>query len=51
MLSGAGNGRPVRIALTAGQRRDDDGAHLLLVDIALGKQLLADTAYDADGYR
>ena len=45
-----GNGRPVRIALTEGQRSDDDGARVLLADHPVAKQLLADTAYDADWF-
>ena len=45
-----GNGRWVRIALTEGQRNDDDGAHFLLADPHVAKPLLADTAYDADWF-
>ena len=37
-----GKGRLVRIALTEGQRSDDDGAHMLLANLAVAKQLLAD---------
>ena len=43
-----GNVRRVRIALTEGQCSDDDGARVLLADHPVAKQLLADTAYDAD---
>ena len=46
-----GNGRPVRIALTEGQRSDDDGARVLVADLLVAKLLLADTAYDADWAR
>ena len=45
-----GNGHPVRIALTEGQRSDDDGARVLLADHPVAKQLLADTAYDAEWF-
>ena len=45
-----GNGRPVRQARTKGQRSDDDGARVLLADLPVAKQLLADTAYDADWF-
>ena len=45
-----GNGCRVRIALTKGQRCDDDGARVLLAIFAVAKQLLADTAYDADWF-
>ena len=43
-----GNGRWVRIALTEVQRSDDDGARVLVADLLVAKQLLADTGYDAD---
>ena len=43
-----GNGRPVRIALTEGQRSADDGARVLFAGLPVAKPLLADTAYDAD---
>ena len=46
-----GNGRPVRLALTEGQRSDYDGARVRLADLAMAKQLLADTGYDADWFR
>ena len=45
-----GNGRLVRIALTEGQRSEYDGACVLLADLAVAKQLPADTAYDADWF-
>ena len=45
-----GNGRPVRIALTEGLRSDDEGARVLLADLLVAKQLLADTTYDADWF-
>ena len=45
-----GNGRPVCIALTEGQRSDDDGARMLVADLLVAKLLLADTAYDADWF-
>ena len=45
-----GNGRPVRIALTERQRSDDDGARVLLADLLVAKQLLADTGYDTDWF-
>ena len=45
-----GNRRSVRIALTEGQRSDDDSAHLLLVDFPVAKQLLADKTYDTDWF-
>ena len=44
------NGRPVRIALTEGQRSADDGARVLFADLPVAKPLLADRAYDADGF-
>ena len=44
------NGCRVRIALTEGQRSDDDGTRVLLADHPVAKQLLADTAYDADWF-
>ena len=37
-----GNGRRVRIAMSKGQRSDDDGARLFLADLPVAKQLLAD---------
>ena len=37
-----GNGCPVRIALTEGQRSDDDGSRVLLADLSVAQQLLAD---------
>ena len=46
-----GKGRPIRIALTEGQRSDYDGARLLLADLPAAKQLLADKGYDADWFR
>ena len=45
-----GTGRPIRSALTEGQRSDYDGARLLLADLAAAKQLLADKGYDADRF-
>ena len=45
-----GNGRPVRIALTEGQRCDDDGARVLCADHPVAKQLRADKAHDADRF-
>ena len=45
-----GNGRPVRIALIERQRSEYDGARVLLADLLVAKQLLADTAYDADWF-
>ena len=45
-----GNKRRVRIALTEGQRSDDEGARVLLADLSVGNQLLADKAYDADRF-
>ena len=44
------NERPVRIALTEGQRSDDNGARVLVAYHPVAKQLLADTAYDADWF-
>ena len=46
-----GNGRPIRIALTEGQRSDYDGARLLLADLPETQQVLADKGYDADRFR
>ena len=43
-----GNRRRVRIALTIGQRGEYDGARVLVANHPGAKQLLADTAYDAD---
>ena len=37
-----GNGRTVRIALTEGQRSDDESARVLVADHPVAKQLLAD---------
>lgn len=44
-------GRPVRLALTAGQAADTPMAEKLLADLQPGATLLADKAYDTDAIR
>lgn len=44
-------GRPIRIALTAGQAGDAPMAERLLAEVAPGAAVLADKAYDTDGVR
>lgn len=44
-------GRPVALALTAGQTSDYIGARLLLAAIPAAGTLLADRGYDADWFR
>ena len=44
-------GRPVRVALTAGQAHDAPVAQALLADLAPGAILIADRAYDTNAIR
>ncbi len=44
-------GRPVRLALTAGQAGDAPAAEGLLADLAPGATLIADRAYDTNAIR
>ncbi len=44
-------GRPIRLALTAGQAGDAPAAHALLSDLQAGSILLADKAYDTNAIR
>ena len=46
-----GTGRPLRIALTAGQRSDDDSARLRCADFPAAKQVLAEKGDDAAWFR
>jgi transposase len=45
------DGRPIRLALTAGQAHDGRMAEPMLQDISKGAILLADKAYDANALR
>jgi transposase len=45
------NGRPVRLALTAGEAHDNRLAGRLLSRLKSGSMLLADLGYDADWIR
>lgn len=44
-------GLPIKLALTAGQAHDANGAAVLLTDLPDGSVLLGDKAYDADWIR
>jgi len=44
-------GLPIKLALTAGQAHDANGAAMLLTDLADGGVILGDKAYDADWIR
>jgi transposase len=46
-----GQGRPIRLFLTAGQTSDFTGAAALLASLPPAKILLADRGYDADWFR
>jgi transposase len=46
-----GQGRPVRLHLTAGQVSDYEGARTFLPDLPAAKFLLADKGYDANWFR
>jgi transposase len=46
-----GNGKPLRLFLSAGNMNDIDGARQFLADFPSGKYLLADKAYDANWFR
>lgn len=46
-----GQGRPVRLPLTAGQISDYEGARTLLADLPAAKFLLANKGYDANWFR
>ena len=43
--------RPIRTALTEGERSDDDGARLHLAEFPAAKQLLAEKGDDTDWFR
>ena len=45
-----GQGRPVRLLLTAGQISDYSGARILLPSLPAAKHLLADKGYDANWF-
>ena len=46
-----GQGRPVRLLLTAGQTSDHVGAAILLADLPQARELVADRGYDSTQYR
>ena len=46
-----GQGRPIRMLLTARQRHDTVGAMMLLARLPVAKRLLADAGHDADWFQ
>lgn len=46
-----GNGRPLRLHLTEGQRSDHRGAEALIATLPPARSLLADRAYDSQWFR
>ena len=46
-----GEGRPVRLLLTEGQKSDHKGAATLLADLPSATEMLGDKGYDSDAYR
>jgi len=46
-----GEGRPVRLFLTEGQKSDHKGAATLLADLPSATEMLGDKGYDSDAYR
>jgi len=46
-----GEGRPVRLLLTEGQKSDHKGAATLLPELPPARKMIGDKGYDSDAYR